>query len=122
MLLGAENIHGIRGIFLDGCVMDEYADMPESMFPEVIRPALSDRKGYGIVIGTPRGMSAFYELYEAAQSDKYWYVKTYKASETKILDEEELESGSRQCRPISTTRNLSVAGPLMSLARYTGKN
>ena len=92
MLLGAENIHAIRGIFLDGCVMDEYADMPESMFPEVVRPALSDRKGYGIVIGTPRGMSAFYELYEAAQADKHWFVKTYKASQTKILDDEELES------------------------------
>ena len=92
MLLGAENIHAIRGIFLDGCVMDEYADMPESMFPEVVSPALSDRKGYGIVIGTPRGMSAFYELYEAAQADKHWFVKTYKASQTKILDDEELES------------------------------
>ena len=92
MLLSGENFQNLRGLYLDGCVMDEYSDMPESMFPEVIRPALSDRKGYGIVVGTPRGMSAFYELYEAAKADKTWFTKMYKASETGILDDEEIES------------------------------
>ena len=43
MLLSGENFNNLRGLYLDGCVMDEYSDMPESMFPEVIRPALSDR-------------------------------------------------------------------------------
>ena len=81
-LLGAENVHSIRGIYLDGVVADEFSDMPESLFPEVLRPALSDRKGYCIIVGTPRGMNAFYDMYEAAQSDKHWYTKVYKASQT----------------------------------------
>ena len=57
-LLGAENPASLRGLYLDGVCLDEMADMPESLFPEVIRPALSDRKGYAVFIGTPRGHNA----------------------------------------------------------------
>ena len=63
-LLGSENSDGLRGIYLDGCVIDEYANVNERLFPEIIRPALSDRKGYCVFIGTPQGMNNnFYELY-----------------------------------------------------------
>ena len=91
-LLGAENPNSLRGIYLDGAVLDEMADMPESLFPEIIRPALSDRKGWALFIGTPRGHNAFYELYEGAQGQKDWYTKVFRASETGILDDEELEA------------------------------
>tara|TARA_B100000242_G_scaffold294074_1_gene274570 strand:+ start:3715 stop:5025 length:1311 start_codon:yes stop_codon:yes gene_type:complete len=89
-LLGAENPSSLRGIYLDYCVLDESADMPESLFPEVIRPALADRKGGALFIGTPRGQNSFYELYENAKATDDWYTKTFKASQTNILDDEEL--------------------------------
>jgi len=91
-LLGAENYDSLRGIYLDGAVLDEMADMPESLFPEVLRPALSDRKGWAFFIGTPRGHNAFFDLYEAAQNNKDWFTQVYKASETEIVDAEELEA------------------------------
>ena len=91
-LLGAENPSSLRGLYLDLVCLDEMADMPESLFPEVIRPALSDRKGKAVFIGTPRGHNAFYELYEAATSQDDWVTAVYKASETGILDNEELEA------------------------------
>ena len=91
-LLGSENPASLRGIYADGVVLDEMADMPESLFPEVIRPALSDRKGYAIFIGTPRGHNAFYELFTAAEQQDDWYTAIHKASETGILDEEELDA------------------------------
>jgi len=91
-LLGSENPDSLRGIYLDGAVLDEMADMPESLFPEIIRPALSDRKGWALFIGTPRGHNAFYELYENASNQKDWFTQVYKASQTGILDEEELEA------------------------------
>ncbi len=91
-LLGAENPSSLRGIYLDYCVLDESADMPESLFPEVIRPALADRKGGALFIGTPRGQNSFYDLYESAKATEGWYTKTFKASETKILDDEELNA------------------------------
>jgi hypothetical protein len=62
------------------------------LFPEIIRPALSDRKGWALFIGTPRGHNAFYELYENANNQKDWFTQVYKASQTGILDEEELEA------------------------------
>ena len=91
-LLGAENPDSLRGIYLDGCVMDEVADMPENVFPEVLRPALSDRKGFCIFLGTPKGHNAFYEKYEEAVANDDWLAAVYKASETGILDQEELDA------------------------------
>ncbi len=91
-LLGSENCDGLRGIYLDGCVIDEYANVSSKLFPEIIRPALSDRKGYCVFIGTPQGMNNnFYELYQYAQGASDWYYYKAKASETKIVDQEELE-------------------------------
>ena len=91
-LLGSENPASLRGIYCDGVVLDEMADMPESLFPEVIRPALSDRKGYALFIGTPRGHNAFYDLYSAAEQQDDWHTALYKASDTGVLDDEELEA------------------------------
>jgi len=91
-LLGSENCDGLRGIYLDGCVIDEYANVNDRLFPEIIRPALSDRKGYCVFIGTPQGMNNnFYELYQHAQGASDWFHYKAKASQTKIVDEEELE-------------------------------
>ncbi|BAQ85860.1 terminase large subunit [uncultured Mediterranean phage uvMED] len=91
-LLGAENPDSLRGIYLDGCILDEVADQPESVFPEIIRPALSDRKGFAYFVGTPRGHNAFFDLYEQAETNKEWFSVVYKASETKIVDTDELEA------------------------------
>ena len=91
-ILGAENDQAIRGISLDGCVFDETQSIKPTIFPEVIRPALADRKGWCIFIGTPKGRNSFYQLYEQAKKNPKWYACTYKASETDILDEEELQA------------------------------
>ena len=91
-LLGAENSDGLRGIYLDGCVIDEYANIEGKLFAEIIRPALSDRKGYCVFIGTPAGMNNnFYDLYQHANGAEDWFNYKAKASETKIVDPEELE-------------------------------
>ena len=91
-ILGAENDQAIRGISLDGCVFDETQSIKPTIFPEVIRPALADRKGWCIFIGTPKGRNNFYQLYEQAKKNPKWYACTYKASETQILDDEELQA------------------------------
>ena len=91
-LLGAENPDSLRGIYLDGCCMDEVSQMPENVFPEVIRPALSDRKGWAVFVGTPMGHNAFFDLYEQAKSNDEWLTAVYRASETGLLDDEELDA------------------------------
>lgn len=94
MLLGAENPDSLRGLYLDGAILDEYAQMAPSTWSEVIRPTLSDRLGWAIIMGTPKGQNDFYDKYQMAlrMEDPEWFSALYKASETGIISKEELES------------------------------
>jgi len=90
-LLSSENPDSIRGIYLDGCIIDEAAQISENLINEVITPALSDRKGYMILVGTPKGMNnLFYDYYQKAQANNNWFLYRAKASDTGIVDKEEL--------------------------------
>lgn len=91
-LYGADNYDRMRGLYFDGAVLDEPADFPVNAWPVVIRPALSDRKGWATFIGTPKGKNGFWKIYEAARKDPAWYSAIHRASETGILDKEELTS------------------------------
>ena len=94
-ILGAENDQALRGIFLDGCVFDETQNISPVLFPEIIRPSLADRKGWCIFIGTPKGQNYFYKLHKQALEEEDWWTATYKASETKVLDNKELSAAQR---------------------------
>lgn len=94
-LLGADNPDSQRGVYLDGVVLDEYAQMAPGMFSEILRPALSDRQGWAVWMGTPKGRNHFYDLYEHASTDTDWHVALYRASETGILDPSELASARK---------------------------
>lgn len=97
-LYGADNPDSLRGIYMDGVVFDEFAQMPARLWSEIIRPALADRKGMALWIGTPMGRNAFYEIYEYARTtdDPEWFAALYKASETDVLDAGELASARRE--------------------------
>lgn len=95
-LYGADNPDALRGIYLDGVVMDEVADMKPNVWGEVIRPTLTDRKGWALFIGTPKGINLFYELYQRALDDPTWFTAIYSAEETEILDKAELEAAKRE--------------------------
>ena len=90
-LFGCDTPDALRGIYLDGCILDEYAQMPSSLFGEVLRPALSDRQGWALFIGTPKGKNAFFDLYDHAKNDDRWFTVVHKASDTGIVPDEELE-------------------------------
>lgn len=94
MLLSAENYAGLKGIYLDFCVLDEYGDMNPSAWREAVRPTLSDRAGGALFIGTVKGTNHFWEMYEHAKagSDPEWFTAMYKASDTGIIPEAELKS------------------------------
>lgn len=98
-LFGADNPNALRGMYLDGVVMDEHADMRPSLWGEVIRPTLSDRKGWAVFIGTPRGRNSFFELYEQSRTDSDWFSLTLRASETGILPASELADARKTMTP-----------------------
>lgn len=89
-LLSGENPDSLRGIYLDGCVVDEYAEQNPIIWTQVLRPALSDRQGWAIFIGTPKGRNHFYDLLEAAQTLDNWFTVILRASETNVVPSEEL--------------------------------
>lgn len=97
-LYGADNYDRMRGIYLDGCVIDEPADMDPQAWFDVIRPALSDRTGWCCWIGTPKGKDAFYRLWRDATASKDWYTMRLSALDSGLLPKEELESAKQSMK------------------------
>ena len=106
-LYGADNYERMRGLYLDGVILDEYADMDPQAWAAVIRPALSDRKGWATFIGTPKGRNGFYDIaagnteagWPGAANSPDWYYKLMKASESNIIDSSELADARATMSP-----------------------
>lgn len=98
-LYGADNADRMRGLYFDGVVIDEPAMMRGNVWGEVIRPTLSDRKGWATFIGTPAGHNHFYDLREVARKAPDWFYAEYRASETGLLDSEELGAAKADMTP-----------------------
>jgi len=96
---GADNPDRLRGAYLDGVTLDEYADMRPSVWGEVIRPMLADRRGWATFIGTPKGRNEFFKVWERAQIDASWLAVMLKASETGIIPADELEQARGDMTP-----------------------
>lgn len=94
-LFGADSPDSMRGLYLDAVVLDEYADMSPRIFSEVLRPALSDREGSAIFIGSAKGGTPFYDLWERVKDEPDWFVKVYKASDTGVIPNAELEDARK---------------------------
>ena len=120
-LYGADNADRLRGIYLDGCVLDEFADMPPSAWSEVIRPALADRKGWAVFIGTPKGRNSFWELHERAKADPEWYNAVLRASETGLLDPGELHAARAEMTPEQFAQEFECSFDAAILGAYYGK-
>lgn len=91
-LKGADRPDTMRGVSLEYLVMDEYADMKQQVWEEILRPALADRKGDALFIGTPKGRNHFYDLYIYAdqtddESYKAWHFTSY---DNEKLDPDEI--------------------------------
>ena len=93
-LYGADNPDSMRGLYFNGVILDEVADMRPSGWGEVIRPTLSDRNGWACFIGTPKGINLFHELYVHGLKAKGWVSRMYRADETGIIPEEELSDAA----------------------------
>ena len=72
-IYGADNPDRLRGIYLDGVVLDEFGDMDPVIWTQVLRPALSDRQGWACFIGTPKGKNGFHRLWTDAEADPAWF-------------------------------------------------
>jgi hypothetical protein len=90
---GSDNPDQLRGMYLDGVVLDEYSIQRPNVYPEIIAPALSDRQGWAVFAGTPKGKNHFWELLKTAQANPTKYFSmVLKASESGIIPPDELQT------------------------------
>ena len=89
-LFGADNPDALRGVRLDGVVIDEVANIKPEVWNDIIQPALSDRKGWALFIGTPAGINLFSELFYRASSLPDWWAARYTVHDTDALDPNEV--------------------------------
>lgn len=92
-LFGADNPDALRGMYFDGIVLDEVAQMRREVWTEIVRPALSDRLGWALFIGTPKGSNLFHELFIQAQKDTSgeWTSLVYRVTDTDAISATEIE-------------------------------
>lgn len=95
-LYGSENSESLRGQYFDGVVLDEIGDQNPKIWTDIIRPALTDRKGWCLFIGTPKGNNHFADFKERAKQGNGWEFLEFKASETNILDKVELAAAKAE--------------------------
>jgi hypothetical protein len=96
-LFGADNADAMRGLGFDGLYLDEYGDFKPSVWGNVIRPALSDKQGWCVFGGTPKGKNQFWNIYETSKRlPNEWFSLSLPASKSKLLPESELEAAKAQ--------------------------
>ena len=90
-MYGADNPEAMRGVRLDGVVLDEVADIKPETWREVLQPALADRLGWALFIGTPHGINLFSELFFKGRDLADWHSALYTVYDTEALNANEVE-------------------------------
>ncbi len=113
-IFGADNPDAMRGVRLDGVVLDEVAQIKPETWVDILQPALSDRLGWALFIGTPSGVNLFSELFYKAQAEEGWTAALYTVYDTDALDPAEVERLKRDMHETSFAReylcDFSAAG------------
>jgi len=89
-LFGADNPDTLRGQYFDGVVFDEFGMHQANVFSEVVRPALADRRGWALFLGTPNGRNQFSQVADQATTTEGWAYLEFKASDTQLIPDDEL--------------------------------
>jgi len=99
-LFGADNADAIRGLGFDGLYLDEYGDFKPSVFGNVLRPSLSDKQGWCVFGGTPKGRNQFYDIFTTAERlPREWFLLRLPASSSGLLPKGELNAAKAQLSP-----------------------
>ena len=95
-LYGSDNPDSLRGQYFDGIIIDEVGDQNPKIWTDICRPALVDRQGWCLFIGTPKGHNHFKELRDRAEKEDGWGLLEFKASETGVVDDTELKQAKNE--------------------------
>jgi hypothetical protein len=95
-LRGADHYDSLRGEGLDFLVLDEYASIAPEAWTQVLRPALADKRGRALFIGTPLGHNHFYDLCQKVQGNPDWEVFQFTTEDRGNVSREEIEQAAHE--------------------------
>lgn len=101
-LKGADTPDSLRGVGLNYAILDEYAQMKEEVWDEIVRPMLIDSKGSALFIGTPLGYNHFWKLYNKEKDDIDYKSFHYRTIDNLAIAgiEVEVEKARQETDPI----------------------
>lgn len=91
-LRGWEAVETLRGQLFDFLVLDEISSYRDfwNHWQEVLRPTLTDRRGQGLFISTPKGFNHFYHLYNMQAKDKDYRSFHFSTLDNPYIPKEEV--------------------------------
>jgi phage terminase large subunit len=95
MLRSADTPDRMRGLGVDHVVIDEAADIDESAWTAVVRPALSDREGSALIISSPKGRNWLYDVYNNAKHLPDWWSLQFSTAQGGNVSEDEIAQARR---------------------------
>ena len=120
-LVGADNPDSFRGQYSDFTVLDEVAMFPVRMWSEVIRPALADREGGALFIGTPAGRNMFYDLYERAKTLDDWGAVRLAHTDTGLIPPKEIHAMRQEMEDFEFDQEMNCSFNAAVRGAYFGK-
>jgi hypothetical protein len=121
-LFGADNADAMRGLGFDGLYLDEYGDFRPSVFGNVLRPSLSDKTGWCVFGGTPKGRNQFWDIYETAtRLPSEWFLLRLPASSSGILPATELAAARAQLAEDQYLQEYETSFEAAILGAFFGK-
>lgn len=129
-LFGADNPDSMRGGYLDGAILDEYADMDPDTWNTVVYPMLTDYNGWVVFSGTPKGLNHFYDVVQKAKSDENYFFALRNITNSGVFTPEQAEEIKANMPPSAFAQeylcdfNASGSDTLISIdtvAKATGR-
>ena len=89
----------LRGVGLNFLVLDEFSDIPEEAWSEVLRPTISDKyvNGEVLFVGTPKGVGNWsFDMYQKGKSgDPEWQSWKFTTIEGGQVEAHEIEQAKK---------------------------
>jgi hypothetical protein len=96
-LKGCENYDGLRGTGLNFLILDEFADIDEKAWTEVLRASISDTQGDVLMCGSPKGYGNWsYRMYLKGQGeDSEWDSFQFTTLQGGMVSADEIEQAKQ---------------------------
>ena len=96
-LKGCDAYDSLRGVGLDFLILDEFADIEEKAWTEVLRASVSDTEGDVLMCGSPKGYGNWsYRMYlKGQQGDTEWDSFQFTTLQGGMVSKEEIEQAKQ---------------------------